>query len=244
MENQLSKQPSNVVGTIKFKDFSPENPHTELLRFLDGLCLKLSLPSLEEMQILYIAQFLVKEFKWASMEDIDNAILKAKANKLKSVNGADYKKLSIDFLGRVLTAYRPIKGEIERDKALIIESGTKSLEYDNDSPLVAYNHIKSVFQSEQGGANAFPDLMLADWTICYHYLIEAGKMVEQSLEDKIEFAEIVRADMEQEFKNNRTSENSIAFKIKMEKGLMKYAVAAECIKRLTKAWFLTNINNL
>ena len=108
MENQLSKQPSNVVGTIKFKDFSPENPHTELLRFLDGLCFKLSLPALEEQQILYIAKFLVQEYKWATMEDIDNAILKAKANKLKGINGADYNKLSIDFLGRILTAYRPI----------------------------------------------------------------------------------------------------------------------------------------
>ena len=244
MDNQLSKQQKTEVGIIKFKDFSPENPHTELLRFLDGLCFKLSLPALEEQQILYIAKFLVQEYKWATMEDIDNAILKAKANKLKGINGADYNKLSIDFLGRVLTAYRPIKGEISLSKQRSTETDVKGLEYDRNSPLVAYKHIKDVFQSESGGINQFPDIMLADWTICYNYLIKEGKMIEQNLDDKIEFAEMVREDILADMREKRTSQNSIAYKIQTEKETSKYAVAYECIKRLTKGWFLTNKDNL
>ena len=245
MENQLSKPQNNEVGITKFKNLNEENPETELLRFIDGLCFKLSLPPLEEQQVVYIAKFLVKEFKWATMEDIDNSILKAKANKLQGVNGADYNKLSIDFLGRILNAYRPIKGEKVLSEALLQQKGTLVLENNNNAPIVAYNHIKEVFLNEnQGGLNNFPDLMLADWTICYHYLIESGKMIEQSLEDKIEFAEMVREDIIADLIEKRKDEKSLAWKVKIEKGTSKYSIAAECIRRLVKSWFLTNIEKL
>tara|TARA_R110000751_G_scaffold206469_1_gene310490 strand:- start:3879 stop:4616 length:738 start_codon:yes stop_codon:yes gene_type:complete len=245
MENQLSKSQSKEVGIVKFKDFNEENPQTQLLQFIDGLCFKLSLPPLEEQQVVYIAKFLVKEFKWASMEDIDNAILKAKANKLQGVNGADYNKLSIDFLGRILNAYRTIKGEKTIAKALLEQKDTLTLPYDNNSPIIAYNHIKSVFLDEkQGGVNSFPEIMLADWTICYNYLINEGRLIEQSLEDKIEFAEMVKEDILFELKEKRADESSFLWKVKMEKGISKYAVALECVKRITKGWFLSNIDKL
>lgn len=247
MDNQLSKQQPTEVGTIKFKDFKEDKPDDELLRFIDGLCFKLSLPALEEQQVIYVAKFLVKEYKWASMKDIDEAILKAKSNKLKGVDGADYNKLSIDFLGRILTAYRPLKGQMKQSNELSIESAGKVLEYDSNNPQIAYNHIKAVFLDEretQGGKHQFPKLMLADWPICYKYLLREGLMIEQTLEDKIEFAEMVREDMLQDLKDSRTDESSIRFKIKTEKATSKYAVASECIRRLTKAWFLTNIDKL
>jgi len=244
MENQLSKQQSNEVGITKFKDFTEENPHAELLRFIDGLCFKLSLPPLEEGQVIYIAKFLVKEFKWATMEDIDNAILKAKAGKLKQLNSSDYNKLSIDYLGRVLTAYRTYKAENKLIACTNTESNTKALPDNGNEPVVAYNHIKAIFLDKKGGEYQFPDIMLADWTICYHYLIETGKMIEQSLEDKVEFAEIVREDLLEELKENRIDTNALAYKIKTEKATNKYAVASECIRRLVRAWFLTNKDKL
>lgn len=244
MENQLSKRQTEEVGTLKFKDFTEENPATELLRFIDGLCFKLSLPPLEEGQVIYIAKFLVSEFKWATMEDIDNAILKAKAGKLKGLNSSDYNKLGIDYLGRVLNAYRLYKADLVQSKRVSTPIVPNSLPYDGNSPQIAFKHIKDVFQSEKGGLNAFPDIMLADWTMCYDYLIKEGKMIEQSLEDKIEFAEMVREDLKQELIDNRVDERSIAFKVKMDKAISKYSVASECIRRLVKAWFLTNIDEL
>ena len=244
MENQLSKPQRDELGTKKFKDFPEDNPATELLRFIDGLCFKLSLPPLEEGQVIYIAKFLVKEYKWATLEDIDEAILKAKSGKLKGLNSSDYNKLSIDYLGRVLNAYRLYKADLVQSKRVTAEVAPNALPYNENNPYIAFKHIKEVFESEKGGVNQFPDIMLADWTECYNYLIKEGKMIEQSLEDKIEFAEMVREDLKQELIDNRTDERSIAFKVKMDKAISKYSVAAECIRRLVKAYFLTNINKL
>jgi hypothetical protein len=225
---QIAKQVANEVGhrETKFYKFKGEVP-VDLLKFIDQINTALDLPPLEEPQVMLMAKFVMYEFATMTMAEMEDAIFKAKAGKL-NCNAADYNKLSIDFLGRILGAYKEFK---EKNNLIVLANeleATNRLEYTPDLGKKSVEFIESVY--EKDGKEPY----IANWTSAFKHLEETGVIV-LSNDEKAMFLDNVRYEIMEEIELSKKARKVVTGlqNTLSDPKLMKY----ECHKRLVKKHF-------
>jgi len=139
----------------------------ELLRLIDKINVILMLEPLSEMEVSILAKFIHQEYKDLTLYEIEDSVYKSKSGRLEC-NPATYKKLDIDYFGRILTAYRIFKRKenLKKQKQLShleLEQPKEDIEYEKK---MAYEFIDKVFKEE----NKMP--IIANWVKAYDYMLE------------------------------------------------------------------------
>ena len=218
----ILKQTETEVGinNIKFYKFSGEVPN-EFFNFIDMINTALDLPQLEETQIMLIAKFIMYEFTTLTMKDIENAIFKAKAGKL-DCNPADYNKLSIDFIGRVLNSYQEYKKKEQLKIKLEQEKEPLKIEYTPDDEKEAYLFLKGIYDKGQ-------EPFIANWNLAFKFM-EENNLINLSNDEKQIFFEMTIEDLKAEMQELKVKKKNIH----RLKSLLndKELIKQECRKRI------------
>lgn len=225
----ILKPTETEVGIIekKFYKFKGQVP-SDMFNFIDRINAALDLPKLEENQVMLLAKFIIYEFATLSMLDIEKAIFKAKAGKL-DCNPADYNKLSIDFIGRILSCYTEYKRKqtiIEQAKEVEAKENLK-LEYNVDEGKQSFEFIKSCFDKKE-------EPFIADYCSAFKFMEDEG-LINLTNDEKAMFLDLVIEELNEEIrkmkvqrKNPNHLKNLLASKEKIKN---------ECRKRLVIKYF-------
>lgn len=226
--NEITKKPESVPG-IRIEQFYTWKGviPKELLVFIDKINLALDLPPLDEEQVLLLARFIMYEFATLTIQEVEDAIFKAKSGKL-DCNPADYNKLSIDFMGRILSAYKEYKAKHKLivDKT-IQDKAPKQLPYSTYEGESAYEFIKGIYE---GGKEPF----IANWSMAFKYMEEKG-ILKYNNEEKEEFKQKFILEIQSEIKDRRRNNKNYSDLAKTleNDNYLKY----ECRKRIIKLYF-------
>lgn len=187
MANELQ---INNGNSVKLRQF--DKVPVDLLKLIDKINAILMLEPLSEGEVLILAQFIYSEYKDLTLDEIEDSIFKSKSGRLEC-NPATYKKLDIDYFGRILTAYRIFKRKeyLKKEKAKVflhIEEPKEDTEY---SRRIAYEFIEKVWNEE----NQMP--FIANWIAAYEHM-EENNLIKVSNQEKIELREEVFADIRAE----------------------------------------------
>ncbi len=223
----ILKQTETEVGInkTKFYKFKGEVPN-EFFNFIDMMNTALDLPQLEETQIMLIAKFIMYEFTTLTMKDIENAIFKAKAGKL-DCNPADYNKLSIDFIGRILSSYQEYKKKETLKVKLEQEKEVLKIEYTPDDEKEAYLFLKSIYEK---GEEPF----IANWNLAFKFM-EENNIINLSNDEKQIFFEMTIEELKEEIRELKVQKKNYTTlkNILNDVNLLKQ----ECRKRIIKKHF-------
>jgi hypothetical protein len=225
----ILKQTEAEVGIIekKFYKFQGQVP-ADMFNFIDRINAALDLPQLEESQVMLLAKFIIYEFSTLTMQDIEQAIFKAKAGKL-DCNPADYNKLSIDFIGRILSSYTEYKRKqtlVKQAKEVEAKEHLK-LEYTVNEGKQSFDFIKSVYEKGE-------EPYIADWCSAFRYMEDEG-LINLTNDEKAMFLDLVIEELNEEIKKmkvQRKNPNHL-------KNLLasKEKIKNECRKRLVIKYF-------
>ncbi len=230
MQEIAKQQPEDLgIRETKFYSFRGEVP-PDFLNFFDQINTALDLPPLEEAQVMLLAKFVMYEFATFTMADIEDAIFKAKAGKLEC-NAADYNKLSIDFIGRILNAYKDFKN---KNNLIVLKDKSEEanrIEYTPNEGKQSYEFIKKCYDDNG------EEPRIANWNTAFRYM-EDEKMIILDNDEKSMFMENVRADIYDEMMFVKAKGKSISHfkKTLSTKSLMKY----ECRKKMVITHFEGN----
>jgi hypothetical protein len=173
MNNNLPEKSSASVSLRKYNEIP-----IELLRLVDKINTILMLEPLSEMEVNILAKFIYSEYKDLSLDDIEDSVYKSKSGRLKC-NPATYKKLDIDYFGRIVTAYRSFKSEQHlklksKREILKLEQPIENSEYQNK---IAFDFIKDTYEQSED----MP--IIANWISAYNYM-EENNLFQISIDDK------------------------------------------------------------
>lgn len=210
--NKLSKQTQTEVGINKVvelnKDYSAKvrqikNTNINAIRdFVDGLTALLTLPPFpREEPINMIVDFICHEFQDYTIEEMKLAFYKAKSRKMEC-NVEHYNKLDIDYVGKVLQAYRKLR-ESEIKLVAAKERGKKKIAPINDDPKVAYNQLKKIYQDENNPMIRL-GLVLGNWNDAFSYAEEQG-LIEITDEEKRDYFKTLKITLEEERRELRVT---------------------------------------
>lgn len=253
MANEIVMLEKNEYGIkisqsreVKFYTFKGIPP-VDLLRWIDDLNLIMDFAPLSDEQVFVIAKFIMYEFSTLRICDIEEAIFKSKAGKLKC-NPKDYGKLSIDYFGRILSAYILERDHQNTIKEVPEDFNKKLTYYPVDAPKVAYEFIKKCYEVDK------KEPYIAYWEFAFFYMEKNGIIkfedgekemfasnVYYELKEVAESKKVKKVELKDEKINVRNvlhikadeKEIESAAKIIKSKKLFQY----ECRKRMVKLYF-------
>lgn len=188
----------------KIRDITPEiksEAHKAFMKALDEAALMVLGQPLEQMQQTMLLRFIASQFRDMSANDIRKAIEMYAGGKLKA--DADKKvKMSAEYLGSVLYAYRLYKRESEHKMRCSTTKAEKTPQIDSKS--VYENLIKFVTEKK-----TLPEWGNSLYASAFEYAESKG-IIALTGDEKFEFAEKCDKKLNNQKKKYAAINNSIA----------------------------------
>lgn len=229
MKNEIQINNRNNVALRKF-----DKVPIDLLKLVDKINAILMLEPLSEGEVLILAKFIYSEYKDLTLDDIEDSIFKSKSGKLEC-NPATYKKLDIDYFGRVLTAYRQYKIENNRNIVVKDEPKIALIDYTKEQEeKMSYDFIVKVIKEE----SRMP--FIADWVACYDYLINNNLIFISNI-DKKNIVKEVHAEIKAEASRLKQSNKLVYFGFEDQLKNDKVYMKVESIKKVLYKYFINGL---
>ena len=184
-----------------FRDFTPEDDVLIFKIKLDICSLLVTEKNMEQAHQLLMIQFLKTEFKDMAPFDIQDAVQKYLSGKLQC-NTKYITKMSAEFMGVILKAYRIYKREKQAENRIMLPTQAPTPDQTPEQNLQNLEQYVSKNNTlPDWGSNIFLSAYLA--------------IEEPSLKEKFTFAEKVREKLENEEKAQKTLQTTFLAKAKI-----------------------------